>query len=41
MEIRKRYDEQEPLSSIVKDFSHISKSTVRRIALRESYKDIV
>ena len=38
--IRKRYDEGENISSISKDFSHISKSSVRRIALRESFKDV-
>ena len=41
LEIRSRYDNGENISSISKDFNHISKSTVRRIALREVYKDIL
>lgn len=41
LEIRYRYDNGEPINLIAKDFNHISKSTVRRIALRESYKDVL
>ena len=41
LDIRKRYDNNEPISSIAKDYlQKISLSTVRRIALRESYKDV-
>lgn len=39
-EIRTRYDNGELIPQIAKDFTHISKSTVRRIALREVYKDV-
>ena len=39
-EIRLRYDNGELIPHIAKDFPHISKSTVRRIALREVYKDV-
>ena len=41
LEIRKRYDNGDTIANIAKDFTHIAKSTVRRIALRESYKDII
>lgn len=40
LEVRNRYDNGESISSILKDFPHVSKSTIRRIALRESYKDV-
>lgn len=41
LDIRKRYDNNESISSIAKDYlQKISLSTVRRIALRESYKDV-
>lgn len=38
--IRKRYDEGESFTSIAKDYTNISRSTVRRIAIRESYADV-
>lgn len=41
LEIRSRYDNGESLSSISKSFQNICKSTVRRIAKRESYKDVL
>ena len=41
LDIRKRYDNGETISSIEKDYLHkISHSTVRRIALRESYASV-
>jgi len=40
LEVRKRYDNGESISSILKDFSYVSRNTIRRIALRESYKDV-
>lgn len=40
LEIRRRRENGETFVSIAKDFPQINKSTVRRIALRESYKDI-
>lgn len=40
IEIRKRRDNGETFSAINKDFPHLSLSTVRRIALRESYKTV-
>ena len=38
--IRDRYDNGEKFIDIAKDYPHISKSTVRRIAIRESYKSV-
>lgn len=38
--IRKRYDNGEKIVDILKDFNYLSKSTIRRIALRETFKDI-
>lgn len=38
--IRNRYDNGETFASISKDFPNISASTIRRIALRESYKNV-
>lgn len=41
LDIRKRYDNGETISSIKKDYLHkISHSTIRRIALRESYASV-
>ena len=40
IQIRQRKDAGETYTSIAKDFPHLSKSTIRRIALRESYKDV-
>lgn len=40
LEVRDRYDNGESIPSILKDFPHVSKNTIRRIALRESYKDV-
>lgn len=40
LEMRKRYDQGETISNIAKDYNFVSKSTVRRIVLREVYKNI-
>lgn len=40
LDIRKRYDNGEKISEIQRKYSKLSKSTVRRIALRESYSSI-
>ena len=40
LKIRNLYDNNISISDINKIFSNLSKSTIRRIALRESYKNI-
>lgn len=40
LDIRKRYDSGESFTAIQKIYNFLSKSTVRRIALRESYSSI-
>ena len=40
LDIRKRYDNGESIANICKIYTKISKSTIRRIALRESYNSI-
>ena len=40
LSIRKRFDSGESITNIAQDFSHISRSTVRRIARREAYKNV-
>ena len=40
-EIRRRYDSGESISQILKDFSFVGKSTIRRVCKRETWKNVI